>query len=117
MTLLHDAYTALLSGLTTKTGNEIHWQDERGFPITIEPVDISKEKYIVRYYHENGNKKQEREYQNGQIHGKCIGWYKNGNKWWEDEYQNGKRHGKYTCWYENGNKIWEEEYQNGVRIK
>ena len=66
MTLLHDAYTAWLAGITTKTGNEIHWEDEDGNPITIEPVDVSKEKYILR------------------------GYYSSGNKWWEEEYQNGK---------------------------
>ena len=141
MTLLHDAYTALLSGLTTKIGNEIHWQDEYGKPITIEPVDIEKEKYIVRYYHENGNKKREREYQSGKTHGKSIGWDISGKKWaeqeyqngqfhgksvrWfnggekasEEEYQNGLLHGKSIEWYADGNKLWEAEYQNGVRIK
>ena len=106
MTLLHDAYTAWLSGITTKTGNEIHWQDERGKPITIEPIDISKEKYIVRYYYSSGSKWSKQEYQNGQLHGKSVGWHESGKKWWEYEYQNGQRHGKSIGWYDGENKTW-----------
>ena len=112
MSLLHDAYTALLSGLTTKTGNEIHWQNEHGVPITIEPVDVSNEKYIVRYYYSSGNRGWEAEYQNVNLHGKYIVWRENGNKDWELEYQNGQRHGKYIEWYPNGNKNIEKGYQN-----
>ena len=141
MSLLHDAYTALLSGLTTKTGNEIHWQDKKGNPITIEPIDVSKNKYIIRRYYSNGKKWWEDNYQNGQLHGKSIGWHENGNKWREEEWLNGQLHGKYTewhydgnkyrqddyqngqlhgksiGWYKSGNKIWEVEYQNGKLIK
>jgi antitoxin component YwqK of YwqJK toxin-antitoxin module len=90
MNLLQEVYTALLAGLTHKTGNEIYWEDESGEPITVEPVDIEKGKYIVRGYWGNGNKHWEEEYQNGQLHGKDIGWYENGNKRWESEYQNGQ---------------------------
>jgi antitoxin component YwqK of YwqJK toxin-antitoxin module len=114
---IREAYTALLAGLTHKTGNEIHWEGENRNPITVEPVDIEKSKYIVRHYYKNGNKFWEDEYQNGQLHGKCIGWYENGNKWWEQEYQNGQLHGKYIAWYENGNKRWEREWQKGKVIK
>ena len=113
MTLLHDAYTALLSGLTTKTGNEIHWQNKFGEDITVEPIDVSKEKYIVRRYYPNENKEYEVEYQNGKLHGKSIYWWQNGNKHWEQEYQNGQRHGKYIGWDENGNKKLESGWQNG----
>ena len=90
MTLLHDAYTALLAGLTYKTNNEIHWEDERGRPITVEPIDMEQCKYIVRRYWENGQKRWEDECQNGLPHGKYIGWHENGQKHWESEYQNGK---------------------------
>jgi hypothetical protein len=52
MNLLQEALITLLSGLTHTTGKEIHWEDEDGDPITVEPVDIEKSKYIVRYYWE-----------------------------------------------------------------
>ena len=117
MSLLHDAYTALLSGLTTKTGNEIHWENEVGQAVTIEPIDIKKQIYIIRRYYPNGNKIWEAYYQNEEFHGKSIGWHENGNKRYEVEFQNGQSHGKYINWDESGNKIWEALYQNGVRIK
>jgi antitoxin component YwqK of YwqJK toxin-antitoxin module len=113
MSLLHDVYTALLSGLTYKTGNEIHWNDKNGNPITIEPIDINQNKYIIRRYFKNGQKHWETEYQNGKRHGKSINWYESGNKWFEAKYQNGKLHGKNIYWYENGNKAYEHKYQNG----
>ena len=49
------------------------------------------DRYTLTSYYPNGKKHLEIEYQNGQPHGKGIGWYKNGNKWWETEWQNGKR--------------------------
>ena len=117
MSILHDAYTALLSGLTTKTGNEIHWEDKDGKPITIEPIDVENERYIVRYYYPNGQKDWEAEYQNDQLHGKSIRWYENGQKYWETDYQNNQLHGKSIGWYENGQKSWERDYQNGQLIR
>ena len=117
MSILHDAYTALLAGITTKTGNEIHWEDKYGNPITVELVDLETEAYTVRYYYKNGQKCWEINYQNDQLHGKHIGWYKSGQKRSEIDYHQGQPHGKYIWWYENGQKQWEYEYQNGKRIK
>jgi antitoxin component YwqK of YwqJK toxin-antitoxin module len=112
MNLLREAFTALLAGLTHQTGKEIHWESEDGYALTVEPVDIERNNYIVRHYYENGNKNWEQEYQNGQPHGKYIWWHENGNKGWEYKYQNGQLHGKCIRWDENGNKCWETEYQN-----
>jgi antitoxin component YwqK of YwqJK toxin-antitoxin module len=72
--------------------------------------------FTITKYRENGNKHWEREYQNGQPHGRCISWYKNGNKCWEHEYQNGQQHGKSFAWYENGNKEWETYYWEGKQV-
>ena len=113
MSLLHDAYTALLSGLTTKTGNEINWEDENKNPITVEPIDINKEIYKARYYRPNGNKCREIDYQKDQLHGKDIAWWESGTKHWETDYQKGQRHGKDIEWYKSGNKRWEIDYQKG----
>ena len=117
MTLLHDAYTAWLAGITTKTGNEIHWRDKYGNPITIEPVDVSKEKYIIRTYYSNGNKQYKLEYQNNKCHGKETFWGTGGNKLYEKNYRNGRPHGKHISWDADGNKLWEMEHREGVRIK
>ena len=43
-------------------------------------------------------------------------YYDNGNKWWVREYRNGKLHGKSIGWHESGNKAWEVEYRNGEQI-
>ena len=112
MTILHDVYIALLSGLTHKTGNEIHWQSEDNYPITIEPVNIEQCKYIIRTYN-NGKINWETEYKNGKKHGKSAGWYCNGQKAWEDEYKNGQLHGTSMSWRMDGQKYLEIEYQNG----
>jgi hypothetical protein len=71
MTLLHDAYVAWMSGLTTKTNNEIHWEDEYKNPITIEPIDVAECKYVVRYYY-CGQISKEEDYYQGKLHGKYI---------------------------------------------
>jgi antitoxin component YwqK of YwqJK toxin-antitoxin module len=112
MSILHDAYIALLAGLTHKTGNEIYWQDENNKPITIEPIDIESKKYIIRYYYPNGQKKCEAEYQNDQRHGKYLRWYENGQKECETEYKNDQIDGKYIEWHENGQKNIEKNFKN-----
>jgi antitoxin component YwqK of YwqJK toxin-antitoxin module len=115
MTLLHDAYVAWMSGLTTKTNNEIHWEDEQGEPITIEPIDVAECKYVVRYYYESGKKCWEINYLQGQRHGKAIWWDKNGQKRWEEDYHQGQLHGKAIWWYENGQKECEANCHQGQR--
>jgi hypothetical protein len=102
MTILHNAYTALLAGLTTKTRNEIHWQDEYGNPITIEPLDVEIGTYIIKYT--DGTKYW---YLNGQYHrknGPAIE-YSDGTKYW---YLNGRRHREDgpAVEYSDGTKYW-----------
>jgi antitoxin component YwqK of YwqJK toxin-antitoxin module len=113
MTLLHDAYVAWMSGLTHKTGNEIHWEDEYGRPITVEPISIAECKYIVRYYYGNGQVGCEINCHQGLRHGKDIRWHENGQKEWEIDYHQGKPHGKSIMWYKNGQRHWETDYNQG----
>jgi antitoxin component YwqK of YwqJK toxin-antitoxin module len=94
MSLLHDAYTALLTGLTYKIGKEIHWYDEYKNPITIEPIDTESERYIIRNYYSNNQKHSEVGYQGDQLHGKWTKWYRTGSKFEEIDWQNGYLHGK-----------------------
>jgi antitoxin component YwqK of YwqJK toxin-antitoxin module len=115
MSILHDAYTALLAGLTYRIGKEIHWYDKNNNSITIEPIDVENEKYIKRGYYSNGQKLWEAEYQNDKRHGKSLGWYDNGQRWWIIKYKNGFRHGKLLRWFDNGQKEREEKYKNGFR--
>jgi len=114
MSLLHDAYTALLSGLTHKTGNEIHWYNKDGCPITVEPIDIESESYMVRRYREDGSLRWEINYLQDQPHGKCLGWHYNGQLHWETDYVNGQRHGKHIGWSREGEKSFEYHYINDL---
>jgi len=64
-------------------------------------------------YHFDGRKIFERNYENGEKHGKVINWGEDGKKGYEGKYKNGKEDGLWTGWYENGKKKWEETYKDG----
>ena len=108
MSLLHDAYTALLSGLTHKENGKIRWANENNRDIWITIIDVNKEKYYVEYIN-NGDKYW---YQNGLRHrldGPAIE-HSNGDKVW---YQEGKLHRldgpAVDC--DNGDKFWYQNYK------
>jgi len=116
MTLLHDAYTALLAGLTHRTGNEIHWHDKYGDPITIEPVDAECGLYKMRRYREDGGLRAEKYYRQNQPHGKCRWWHPNGQLYWERDCVNGQINGKSMAWYDDGTLQYEKYYVNGRKV-
>jgi len=115
MSTLHDAMTALLSGITTyKAGTkEIQWKNNHGVDITIEVIDTNTESYVERYY-DNGQPSYEYNYQNGQLHGLSTEWYSNEQLRYEYNYQNGLEHGASKGWYNNGQLNYEDNYQNGI---
>ena len=90
MNLLQEALTALVAGITYKTGEEIHWHDKYNNPITVECVDAATETYTVRYYYENGQLRYEEQYHQGQLHGTVKVWYENGQLEYEEQYHQGK---------------------------
>ena len=78
------------------------------------------------YFHENGQKKGEGSFENGDgsdegntgiprngREGTWTFWYKNGQKKTEFTFKNGKNDGLITGWYENGNKMTEGTYKDG----
>ena len=114
MSILHDAYTALLSGLTYKENGKIKWVDKYNDDIWITIINVDKEEYCVEYV--NGSKYW---YQNDKLHrldGPAVK-YDNGDKAW---YQNGLLHRldghavKWASgdkdWYINGESLTEEEF-------
>jgi antitoxin component YwqK of YwqJK toxin-antitoxin module len=111
MNLLHDAYTAWLSGLTYKDEKGIHWQDKYDNPITISDIDIETKSYVVRYWYQNGQLQKEVPYQQGQRHGVEKWWYDGGQPWWEIPYQQGQIHGVEKGWHDNGWPYVEVQYQ------
>ncbi len=115
MTLLRDAMTAYLSGLTTKkTDKEIWWENKRGEKITVELVDADLEKYIVRHYHENGNLMFEDNFIKDLLCGVGKMCDINGNTELEYECYDGKFHGFYRCYWCDGNIRTELLYKNGL---
>ena len=72
-------------------------------------TDVVKE---VEYYN-NGQKKIEKSYKNGQKHGKLLTWFENGQIWQEENWKNGKLDGKLLTWYPNGNLMGEGNYKDG----
>ena len=64
-------------------------------------------------WNENGQKIYEVNYKNERLEGLGIKWYENGQKEEERNYKNGKLEGLWTSWYENGQKEVEENYKNG----
>jgi len=114
MTLLHDAMTAYLAGLTTnRTEKEIWWENERGDKLTVELVNSRWEKYIVRQYYDNGNLWWEENYLKDKLHGLNKTCYKNGNLVHEINYRKNQRHGLCRWCWENGNPRWKQNYYKG----
>ena len=64
---------------------------------------------------DNGQKKFEGSYKNGELNGLETKWYKNGQKKFEGSYKNGELIVE-TWWYENGQKRFEGTYKDGEFI-
>jgi antitoxin component YwqK of YwqJK toxin-antitoxin module len=72
---------------------------------------------LVTRLYENGQKKKEEDYVDGNHHGKRIGWYKNGQKKYEGDYLGGERNGKEIAWSENGAVLYDKKYVDGMEIQ
>jgi len=85
--------------------------------------EFNKYPEIREDFYENGQKKSEIWYLNGELHredGPAYQfWYKNGQKQYESWYLNNKRHREgglaYQRWYENGQKKFEGWFLNDKR--
>lgn len=67
-------------------------------------------------YYEDGTKREEGKYKNGERTGLWTYWYPNGNKWSQGIYENGIENGLKTTWHENGQKYYEGKLKNGNRV-
>jgi antitoxin component YwqK of YwqJK toxin-antitoxin module len=66
-------------------------------------------------YYEDGTKKMEGGYENGERSGKWSYWYPNGKLWSQGIYKNGKENGLKTVWHSNGQKYYEGSAVNDKR--
>ncbi len=64
-------------------------------------------------WHENGQKKVERNFKDGKFDGPSNAWYENGQKRWEANNKDGEADGLVLEWHENGEKFIETNYKNG----
>ena len=61
--------------------------------------------------------KGERNYVDGKVEGKYVGYYESGNVYWEADYVNGKREGKWV-WYDRSGNITDEDiWKDGVCVE
>ncbi len=105
---------------------------------TVKPFEVVEETYpsgspkTVKYYnneskeillseinyYEDGTKKMEGAYENGERTGKWSYWYPDGKLWSQGVYKNGKENGLKTVWHSNGQKYYEgntkEDKRTGV---
>ena len=64
-------------------------------------------------YYDDGQKKEEGNYKDGEKQGLWTTWYENGQKKAEINYKDGKLNGLSTDWYENGQERSEGNYKDG----
>lgn len=67
-------------------------------------------------YHENGNKKEQQSYKNGQKDGQWITWNMEGSTTGIAIYNNGKKDGCWIIWDDNGTKRYEMNYKDGQKV-
>lgn len=68
----------------------------------------------VMVWFRDGLKKEQSQYQNGQIQS-VIKWHRNGQKELEGYYKKGERQGVWTSWHQNGNKRWQGSFEKGMQ--
>jgi antitoxin component YwqK of YwqJK toxin-antitoxin module len=62
---------------------------------------------------ENGQKNRETNFKGGKGDGLVTGWYEDGQKELEGSYKGGKLEGLFITWYENGQKEFEGNFNDG----
>jgi antitoxin component YwqK of YwqJK toxin-antitoxin module len=67
-------------------------------------------------YYEDGAKKMEGSYENGERSGKWSYWYPNDKLWSQGVYKDGKENGLKTVWHSNGQKYYEGNTKDDKRI-
>lgn len=68
------------------------------------------------WYHPNGVKQLEGNYQDDLAVGVFTWWYPNGQKGLEGPYENGKQQGEFTWWHQNGLKKMQVAFSNGHEV-
>jgi uncharacterized protein len=78
--------------------------------IFTEGNQIGDDYHFKEIIYQNGVLFEERNYMNGELHGKRFIYYPNGQKEWDYNYKNGFMHGKNYLFKENGKMDCENNY-------
>lgn len=62
---------------------------------------------------ENGQRRSDCNWKDGEYEGLSTSWYENGNLWLKSNYKNGVKNGPQASWYEYGQRESEETYKDG----
>ena len=89
-----------------------------GTPKTVKYYKGESKEVLVKeiLYYEDGQKKLEGAYKDGERTGQWAYWYANGNLWSQGVYKDGLENGLKTVWHENGQKYYEGNLIDGTRI-
>jgi len=90
-------------------------QDRDGIKYDVNSEIPYTGKYVS--YYENGQKRGEKNYKNGELDGLHTKWYENGKKEFEGNWKGYKRVGLWICWNEEGNVTKTETYKNDELVK
>jgi len=100
----------------TYTGMEFF---DNGKPKSIKTCKMSKGRLVLANetgWHENGQKKIEGKYKDGEKDGRWTSWWQHGQKQEEGTYKNGKKDGLWTQWRIQGPIYSEKIYRDGELI-
>lgn len=114
MSLLTDAYAALLAGLTNKDGELINWERDNK-PVQIEVVDLDNEEYIVHKKYHNGKASLAEGFKGDLPHGDHISYFSDGVLSKIFQYKDGQLDGVAKSFYYDGSVKREAHYREGVQ--
>ncbi len=108
----------LLFACSTKPVEVVEAVFPDGTPKTVKYYKSEAKEVIIKevLYYEDGQKKLEGAYKNGERIGQWSYWYANGNLWSQGEYKNGLENGLKSVWHENGQKYYEGDLKDGTRV-
>jgi antitoxin component YwqK of YwqJK toxin-antitoxin module len=112
-------FMVLISGCGSSYTREVVETHPDGSTHTIhyyKETDEGPVLYKLEEFFDNGIKRVEGYFRDGERHGRWNSWHDNGKVWSIGRYDNGQLHGKQTVYYPNGEKFYEGEYEHGIRV-
>ncbi len=109
-------FSALFAQNTEQSGEYITYHDN-GSKNAVFNMKKGVANGNVQFFYENGNKKEEGQFIEGNRNGKWIKWDESSNKIIsEAHYNNGKKDGVWKIWDDNGVLRYQMEYKDGKKV-